>query len=107
MKRTCELRRREFFTAAGAALGVPYLVPSGVLAAQGKPGASQRLTVASIGVGGMGLGHLGQLLKFQELGMTNVAAVCDVDDVRLANAVKEAGPGGPPPSITPPRAPGG
>ena len=93
MKRKYELRRREFLATAGAALGVPCLIPSGVLAAPGKPGANERLTVGSIGVGGMGRGHLGRLLKFRELGVTNVAAVCDVDEVRLANAAKEAGPG--------------
>jgi len=93
MKRVYQLRRREFLGTAAAGLGVPCLIPSGVVASQGKPGANERLCVASIGVGGMGLGHLGRLLKFQESGATRVAAVCDVDDARLAKALQQAGPG--------------
>ena len=86
MKRQSELRRREFLATAGATMAAPYLVPSGVLATQDKPGANERLVVASIGVGGMGRGHLGRLLEFQKQGATRVAAVCDVDDKRLADA---------------------
>ena len=93
MNKKHAIRRRDFLATGSAALGVPYLIPSGVLATQDKPGANGRLTVASIGVGGMGRGHLGRLLKFQELGQTNVAAVCDVDEKRLADALKQAGPG--------------
>ncbi len=85
--------RREFLAAAGAAAAVPYFVPSGVLAAQGKRGANERMVVAGIGVGGMGRGHLGRLLEFQKRGVTRVAAVCDVDEKRLAAAVKQAGQG--------------
>ena len=93
MKRQYELKRRQFLATAGATMAAPYLVPSGVLATQDKPGANERLVVASIGVGGMGRGHLGRLLEFQKQGVTRVAAVCDVDDKRLADAVKQAGPG--------------
>jgi predicted dehydrogenase len=39
----------------------------------------------------MGNGHLGRGLKFQELGETSVAAVCDVDRKRLAAAAKRCG----------------
>ena len=46
-----------------------------------------------IGVGGMGSGHLQRLLKFQEEGKLRVAAVCDADESRLAEAVKLAGAG--------------
>ena len=93
MKRQTELKRRQFLATAGATIAAPYLVPSGVLATQDKPGANERLVVASIGVGGMGRGHLGRLLEFQKRGVTRVAAVCDVDDKRLTDAVKQAGPG--------------
>jgi predicted dehydrogenase len=83
-----QIKRREFLGTASAALSVPYFVSSGVLASPGKPGANDRITLAHIGVGGMGNGHLGRGLKFQELGLVNVAAVCDVDEKRLANALK-------------------
>jgi predicted dehydrogenase len=78
--------------AAGAALGVPQIIPSGVLAAPGKPGASQRLTFGHIGVGGMGGGHLNDMVGRMKRGEVNVAAVCDVDDRHLENASKVAGP---------------
>ena len=49
------LGRRQFLaTAAGAALA-PYFVPSRVLGAPDSPSANDRLTVAHIGVGGMGV----------------------------------------------------
>ena len=54
---------------------------------RGRPGANDRLTVAHIGVGGMGGGHLQRMTEFRAEGRVNIAAVCDVDDGRLANAV--------------------
>ncbi|MHC4748134.1 MAG: hypothetical protein ACYS18_12595, partial [Planctomycetota bacterium] len=58
MKRKNKINRREFLAAAGAAVSVPYLVPSRVLAAADRTGANERLTMAHIGVGGMGGYHL-------------------------------------------------
>ena len=93
MRQTCQLKRRDFLAAATAAVGLPYFVPSGVLASAEKTGAGERMIVAVIGVGGMGNAHLGNMLQFQKEGKVAVAAVCDVDENRLANAVKTAGPG--------------
>jgi len=96
MKRTNQLNRREFLagTVAGAAgLSFPYLIASGVLASQGKSGANERLTMAHIGVGGMGGYHLGDMVGRRDRGEVNIAAVCDADENRLANAVKTAGEG--------------
>jgi len=87
------LQRREFLAAVGSAASAAYLIPSGVLAAAGKSGANQRLTVAQVGIGGMGGAHLGMMLKFRELGVANIAAVCEVDENRLRNALKKVGPG--------------
>ena len=54
-----EFPRREFIrTAAATGLAVPCLVPSSALAAPGKPGANERLSIALIGCGGMGRGNL-------------------------------------------------
>lgn len=89
MKSKSQFPRRRFL-AATAAAGLPYWIPSGVLASRGRPGANERIVVAAIGVGGMGGGHLGRLLAFQQQGATRVAAVCDVDAKRLANARKQA-----------------
>ncbi len=56
----------------------PTIVPEGVLAKRGRPGANDRIVVASIGVGGMGKNHV----------PADVAALCDVDRNRL-NAVAQ------------------
>jgi predicted dehydrogenase len=88
-----QINRRQFLAKAGAAISIPYLVPSGVLAMAGRAGANERLTIGMIGVGGMGKGHLKQMVKFREAGVVNVAAVCDVDEKRLAAAIKLAGVG--------------
>jgi predicted dehydrogenase len=85
-------RRRDFLKATSLAVGLPYLIPSGVLAQPGRPGANARLTVGHIGVGGMGGYHLGDMKGRLDRGQVNIAAVCDVDDQRLQNASKVAGP---------------
>ncbi len=93
-----QLSRRRFLkraggaAAVGAALGTPTVVPSRVLAAAGKPGANERLTIGHIGVGGMGTGHLNDMVGRMRRGEVNVAAICDVDDRRLEAASKLAGP---------------
>ncbi len=88
-----KLRRREFLAAVGSALSAPCLLPSGILSAAGRPGANERLTVGHIGVGGMGTVHLRNMLEFKKEGKVSVAAVCDVDEKRLARAAKLAGAG--------------
>ena len=85
------LARRDFLTASAAALSAPYLIPSGVLAAARPPGANDRLTVGHIGVGGMGTGHCTHD-QFRTRARS-IAAVCDVDESRLAKAVKWLAPG--------------
>ncbi len=82
--------RRRFLATVGAAAAAPYLVPSGVLAAPGKTGANDRLTVAHIGIGGMGGRHLRMSMAFRESGQVGIAALCDVDESRLARAAKTA-----------------
>lgn len=85
------LQRREFMAAAAAP--VPYFAAPAALLSAGKRRANERLTVAHIGVGGMGRAHLDMMLRFRKMGVANVAAVCDVDDSRLAEAVKRVGAG--------------
>jgi predicted dehydrogenase len=84
--------RRDFLARASAALA-PLIVPAGVLAAPGRPGANNRLTVAHIGVGGMGGAHLDMSLAFRKAGQIDIVAVCDVDSKRLAGAAKKVGAG--------------
>jgi len=87
------LNRRTFLASAAAGVAAPYLLPAGVLAAEGKPGANERLTVAHIGVGGMGGSHLGWSLAFRDQGAVNIAAVCEADRNRLVAAAKRVGDG--------------
>ena len=95
MKPQQKFQRRDFIVGTGATICAPYFVPSRVLASPGKPGANDRLTVAHIGVGGMGSGHLQRMTKFRAEGKVNIAAVCDVDETRLAKAVEIGRPRGP------------
>ena len=60
-----EIDRRQFVTATGFAMAAPYVIPSGVLASRGRPGANDRLNIAHIGVGGMGSGHLRRVTNFR------------------------------------------
>jgi len=73
-----KLSRRGFLQGATAAFGLPYIIPSGVLAAPGRPGANDRIAIAVIGTGGMGTGHVTR----------DTVALCDVDERHLANAAK-------------------
>jgi predicted dehydrogenase len=93
MKKKYGIRRRDFVAAGSATAAAPLVLRSGVLAQPGRPGANDRLTVAHIGVGGMGTGHLRRMTRFREEGRADIAAVCDVDETRLAKAVQEAGAG--------------
>ena len=85
--------RRTFLRTAVGALAVPCLLPADCLSAAGKPGANARLTVAHIGVGGMGSVDLANMMFFRDQGAVNIAAVCDVEADRLKAAVKKVGAG--------------
>ena len=96
MNRPTRVTRREFLrrgvllTAAGAA--APYLIPSGVLAAKGRPGANDRIGVAGIGVGRQGSGDfLGAIDS--KLGLGRAIAVADANlnqANKIAAKVKDA-----------------
>lgn len=83
--------RRHFLKTSGAwiasstIISIPQILPSRVL---GAVGANNRLTVAHVGVGGMGMGHFGYMMARQSRGDVNIAAVCDVDESRLAKAAE-------------------
>ena len=96
-KKPARVPRRTFLKTAGSAAAIgpiaaPYVIPSGVLASADKPGANDRLTIGHIGVGGKGSSHMRQIVGFMKKGEVNIAAVCDVDDKRLTNASRTAGP---------------
>ena len=87
------MSRRRFLQSSALALGAVNLAPSGVLAIGGAPGANGRFVVGHIGVGGMGMSHVVNMLRFQKEGKVRLAAVCDADDNRLEAAVNNAGAG--------------
>jgi predicted dehydrogenase len=93
---TRNVTRRDFLKSSALAVGALNLVPSCVLGAAGRPGANDRFVVAHIGVGGMGMSHVFNLLRFQQEGKAKIAALCDVDDNRLEAAVNNVGPGATP-----------
>jgi len=66
--------RREVLRNGGAALAVPYLVPSHVLAAEGRPGPNDRVNVAIIGLGGRAraIAH-----TCRGIPQVRIVAVCD------------------------------
>ena len=81
------LTRRRFLGRAGVGLAAPYFVPNGVLGSGDQRPASERVTAAVIGCGGRGAG----LLSVDDDPRCTVAAVCDVDDQRLAAARQRIG----------------
>ena len=87
------VNRRQFLRATALAAGAFQILPSGVFGAAGRPGANQKITVAHIGVGGMGMTHLNNMLRFQKEDKVRIAAVCDADENRLEAAVNNAGAG--------------
>ena len=81
-----KLTRRSFLKAAGgsvAAVGFPCVVSSSVLGADGSVAPSERVCLASIGVGGRGGGLMGWFLGDPDV---QYLAVCDVDSRRREGA---------------------
>ncbi len=87
------MKRRDFLAASVPAVTLPVMIPEGVLASNGKPGANSRFTMGHIGVGGMGSHHLQNMLSFKTMRIAEPVAVCDVDEKRLAAAAARAGAG--------------
>jgi len=73
------MKRRTFLKhatgAAAGAIGLPLFIPSGAMGAAGGTPASERITMASIGCGGMGTNNLRAFLAHSDV---QILAVCDV-----------------------------
>jgi predicted dehydrogenase len=73
MKKTI-LKRRDFLSAAGAAVAAVAIVPRHAVAKSGETPPSEMLNIAGIGVGSMGQGDVKAVA-----GGNNIVALCDVD----------------------------
>jgi predicted dehydrogenase len=81
-KRRAALTRREFLgTTATAAAGF-MIVPRRVLGGPGYQAPSDRLNMGCCGVGGQGASDV------PNVSSENIVALCDVDDVQMANLLK-------------------
>lgn len=82
------LSRREFLGRSlafgAAAVSAPYIIPSGVLAADGRPGANDRIGIAVIGPGRQGGGLL------SSAGASKMARIVAIADVNLVRAREKA-----------------
>ncbi len=72
--------RRSFLTTAAAGIAAPYVIPSGVLAAPGRPGPNDRINIALIGANGQGNYDMGEVMQYPDVA---VVAVCEVAKDRL------------------------
>ncbi|MEW6358448.1 MAG: Gfo/Idh/MocA family oxidoreductase [Planctomycetota bacterium] len=85
--------RRSFIAQGAAAASAFAIVPRRVLGGQGNVSPSERLTHAVIGVGGMGRGHVGYVLRDKG---ARLVAVCDVDEQHIKRARQLADQNGQP-----------
>lgn len=76
--------RRDFIKTGTVAAAGFMIVPRYVLGGKGYVAPSDRLTVASVGVGGKGEGDIN---AFDKTGKANIAFLCDVDEKRAAKSV--------------------
>ena len=67
------MSRRSFLAAGAVGLTLPYIVPRFVLGGVGYQSPSDTLTIACIGVGGMGRNYLGGCAN------ERIVALCDLD----------------------------
>ncbi len=77
--------RRDFLKAAGLAVAAPYFIPGSALGAEGRPAASERIVMGTIGTGGQGTGDMHGFMGFPQVQMV---AVCDVVPDHRENAKK-------------------
>jgi predicted dehydrogenase len=92
--RSSDVTRRDFLKlSASTAAGAAALASAGSLSQAQEAAQSERpIRVATIGCGGMGNGHLGTLMRLKDAGEpVEIAAVCDVYDVRLQAAAQRTG----------------
>jgi len=85
MARQRTLRRRTFLKVAAAAAAAPTMITSTALGAAGRPPASERIVMGTIGTGGQGSGVMRGCMHHNQCQMV---AVCDVNAQRRAGTRK-------------------
>ncbi len=70
---------------AAGAIAAPIFIPASALGRAGRPAPSERVTIAGIGLGGMGMINSGNFLG---IGDCQIVAVCDVDEAHVNEAQK-------------------
>jgi predicted dehydrogenase len=82
-----KIKRRDFLRmiplAAAGAVGFPAIVPASALGKSGRPAPSDRIVMAGIGFGMMGVPNMQSFLSKEEV---QWVAVCDLDKVPLLEA---------------------
>ena len=74
------MKRRDFvkkIAGAGALIGFPTLIPARALGRDGNVAPSERLTLGSIGLGGMGIGNTHTFVGDKRV---QLVALCDVNN---------------------------
>jgi predicted dehydrogenase len=86
-KKTKKMNRRQFLkrlsVAVVGAAGFPSIVPASVLGKSGSPAPNDRIVMAGIGFGMMGIPNMRSFLEKEEV---QWVAVCDVDEKNLMRA---------------------
>ena len=85
-RRDQRISRRTFVKGAAATVMAPYFIPSSALGQGNRPSPSNRLTMALIGLGSMGMRHVKGFLQEEDC---QIVAVCDVDALRRRDAAQE------------------
>jgi predicted dehydrogenase len=79
-----KVSRRQFLSLTGAALALPTIIPISALGRADRPAPSGRITLGSVGCGGMGSGNTESFLKLKDC---QVVAACDVDQQHVQTLV--------------------
>ena len=91
------LTRRGFLkqaAAGAAALAAPAILPSGVLARPGNPGANDRIVIGGIGIGVMGGSLMRAFAAFDDVRVAAVLHQYEYDDADNMTLMERTGPGG-------------
>ncbi len=77
--------RRNFLKKAAASLAAPCVIPGASLGLQAQAAPSNRITIGTIGCGGMGNGNIGGFMRNRD---AQVIALCDPDKQHLDKTAK-------------------